>query len=109
MEISKERFLPMTLVNRSPKFVRFAIILFVLIAFPCAIPGFARHRRAAAARSRHGRADRGRRLSARERRAERRHGRLSVRGRGGRSSRRLSAREIRAERNRIAREQTSSL
>ena len=89
----------MTLIYQSPKVVRFALILFVLIAFPLAIPGFAKHRRSAGARSRHGRADRGSRSG-------RRHGRSA---RGGGRSRRLSAREIRAERSRIAREQTSSL
>jgi len=94
----------MTFMNRSPKSVRFALILFVLIAFPFSITSFARHRhvgggrhagkasRRASARNRHGRTSR----------------RESARGRG-RSSRRLSAREIRAERSRIAREQTSSL
>jgi penicillin-binding protein 2 len=94
----------MTFMNRSPKSVRFALILFVLIAFPFSITSFAKRRHGGGGRhagksSRHS--------SARERRAGRR-GRQSARGRG-RSSRRLSAREIRAERSRIAREQSSSL
>lgn len=97
----------MTLITLSPRFFRFALILFVLIAFPLAVPSFARHRHAAAGRTRHGRAERGGRHSARASRADRRHGRLSVRGRV--RSRRLSAREIRAERGRTAREQASSL
>ena len=96
----------MTLITRSPKFVRFALILFLLIAFPLAIPSFAKRRHAAAGRSRHAGAERRGRHSARERRGDRRRGRLSARGRGGR---RLSAREMRAARNNIAREQASSL
>jgi len=93
------------IINRSPKFLRYALILLVLIAFPFAIPSFAKHRRAAAAAgNRHGR-DRGGRASAR--RGGRRSGRLSAR-RGGRG-RRLSARDVRAARVRIAREQASSL
>ena len=98
----------MTLINKFPRFFRFALILFLLIAFPFAIPSFAKHRRAAAARSRSSRADRGRRHGLSARRGGRRHGRLSARG-GRRSSRRLSAREVRAARVRIAREQASSL
>lgn len=96
----------MTSTNRSPKFLRFAIILFVLIAFPFAVPSFAKHRKQAAARGRHGRAERGGRHSASARRGGRR-GRLAARG--GRSSRRLSARDVRAARVRVAREQASSL
>jgi penicillin-binding protein 2 len=98
----------MTLINSSPRFVRFAIILFVLIAFPFAIPSFAKHRKATAARSRNGRAERGGRRSASARRGGRRHGRLSARA-GGRRSRRLSAREVRTARARVAREQASSV
>jgi penicillin-binding protein 2 len=97
----------MTLINRSPhKVIRFALILLVLIAFPFAIPSFAKHRRSSSAGNRRGRAERGsRRSSARERRSSVRRGR-SARGGG---SRRLSAREMRAERGRIEREQASSL
>lgn len=91
----------MTFMNRSPKSVQFAIILFLLIAFPFSITSFAKHRHGGGGKG-------GRRASARERRAGRHGRRESARGRG-RSSRRLSAREIRAERSRIAREQTSSL
>jgi penicillin-binding protein 2 len=99
----------MTLINSSPRFVRFALILFVLVAFPFAIPSFAKHRKAAAARSsRHGRTERRGRHSVSARRGGRRHGRLSARA-GGRRGRRLSAREVRASRARIAHEQTSSL
>lgn len=98
----------MTSINSSPRFVRFALIVFVLFAFPFSIPSFAKHRKAAAARSsRHGRAERRGRHSASARRGGR-HGRLSARA-GGRRGRRLSAREVRATRARIAREQTSSL
>src|SRR2546425_1549092 len=106
--VIKERFLPMNFIKRSPKLIFLTLILCVLIAFPLAITSFAKHRRAAAARSRHGRVERGSRHSARDRRAGRRHGRLSARA-GGRRGRRLSAREIRSERKRIAREQASSL
>lgn len=97
----------MTSTIRSPQVLRFAIILLVLIAFPFAIPSFAKHRKASAARSHAGRSERGGRHSASSRRGSRRSGRQAAR-RGGRS-RRLSAREVRAARNRIAREQTSSL
>ena len=103
----KERFLLMNFTKRSPKLVRLTLILCVLIAFPLAITSFAKHRRAAATRGRHGRVERRHRLSARERRSGRRHGRLSARARG--RGRRLSTREMRAQRNRIAHEQASSL
>lgn len=92
----------------SPKVFRFSIILFVLIAFPFAIPSFAKHksRNASSARSRSKHAGRSGRNVASSRRS-RRGGRVAAR-RGGRS-RRLSAREVRAARNRVAREQASSL
>ncbi|MCU1268015.1 MAG: hypothetical protein JWM21_4333 [Acidobacteria bacterium] len=96
----------MTSINKSPQYFRFALILFLLIAFPFVVPVFAKHRRAAAARGRHSRAERGGRHSASARRGGR-HGRLSARG-GGRS-RRLSAREVRVARVRVAHEQASSL
>jgi penicillin-binding protein 2 len=92
----------MTLINRSPKVIRFALILSLLILFPFSLTAFARRHRAAGGRARH--AQRGRRVSARERR---RGGRSYARE--GRRGRRLSRREMRAERARIAREQASSL
>src|SRR5256886_14238543 len=91
----KARFLPMTFIRKSPKSVRFVLILFVLITF--SITTLGRHRRGGGRHSARG----GRHAAARH------GGRHSARGRG--RSRRLSAREIRAERSRIAREQTSSL
>lgn len=105
----KERFLPMTSTLRSPRVFRFAIILFVLIAFPFSVPSFAKHRKASsAARGRSSRSARGGRHVASSRRGRRGGRYLARRGRGGRGSR-LSAREVRAARNRIAREQASSI
>ena len=99
----------MILINRSPKFVRAALILFVLITITSSTTVFARHRHGGGGR-RHVRSG-NRRLSARERRAGRRagrrHGRRSARARGRRG--RVSAREVRAARARIAREQASSV
>jgi penicillin-binding protein 2 len=99
----------MILINRSPKSVLVALVLFVLTAIPFSTTGFAKHRHGGAARARHGRAERGRKGSARERRGSRRHGRLSARAtRRGRRTR-LSGRELRAARRRVAGEQASAV
>lgn len=95
----------MTFMNRSPKSVKLALILFVLIAFPFSVTSFAKHRHGGGGSRRAGKASK--RSSARERRG-RHSNRESARGRG-RSSHRLSAREVRAERSRVAREQASSM
>lgn len=95
----------MTLLDRSPRYVRVALILFVLIAVPLSTTVSAKRHRSSGGHSRHARADRNRRVSVRERRAGRR-GRSSARGVRRRG---LSAREVRAARSRIAREQASSL
>ncbi len=84
--------------------VRYSLIVLILVVFPFAVPSYAKHRKAAAARSRQDRAGHRGRASARQ----------SSRGsrrtaRGGRSSRRLSAREVRSAKARIAHEQASSL
>ena len=95
----------MTLQDRSPRYTRVALILFVLISIPLSTTVFAKRHRGGGGHGRHARADRGRRVSARERRRGR-HGRHSARGA---RTRRLSAREVRAARARVAREQASSL
>ena len=94
----------MTFMNRSPKSIRWAIILFVLIAFAFSITSFAKNRRSSGGRHA-GKASR--RSTAREHRSGR--NRRETAGRHGRRGGRQSARETRAERNRIAREQNASL
>lgn len=94
----------MTFMNRSPKSIRWAIILFVLIAFAFSITSFAKHRRSSGGRHA-GKASR--QSTAREHRSGR--NRRETAGRHGRRGGRQSARETRAERNRIAREQNASL
>lgn len=113
----------MTLTNRYPRRLAFAFILFALLILPF-------HSADAAAKKRHAdkprgkndrhvasRADKGKKLSARERRAANRHERLSARDsrRGGknRATAHLSKRELRklAKRDRVqsAREQSALL
>jgi penicillin-binding protein 2 len=105
----------MTLINRHPRTVNVAFILFVFLILPLQSSVLARKRHADAprrkvARVARGRNDRGRKLSAKERRAARREERLSARDsrrdsrRGAKSK--LSRRELRRE---AAREQASSL
>ena len=103
----------MTLMNRHPRTFNIALILFVLFvfSFPSSVLARKRHAdppRRKAARVEKNRNDRGRKLSARERRAAKRDERLSARdsrrGRGAKSK--LSKRELRRE---SARELAASL
>lgn len=98
----------MTLINRHPRTFYVALILFVLLVLPSQSSILAKKRHADAPRRKVARVERGRKLSAKERRAARRDDRLSARdsrrGRGGKSK--LSKRELRRE---AAREQASSL
>jgi len=103
----------MTLVNRFPRTFSFALILFVFLVVPYQSSVFAKKRNAAAPRKaadsrgrKTARADKGKKLTARERRAAKRDARLSARDsrRGGKSK--LSKRELR---NQAAREQASNL
>jgi membrane peptidoglycan carboxypeptidase len=96
----------MNVITRSPRVLRFPIILLVLITFSFAVPSFAKHRKSSGS-SRSARSSRGKHVASSHR--GRRGGGRTASRRGGRSSRRLSAREVRAERGRIAREQSSSL
>src|SRR3982751_6656683 len=93
----------MNAITRSPRVLRFPIVLLVLITFSFAVPIFAKHRKSSGA----SRSSRGKHVAS-SHRGGRGGGRTASR-RGGRSSRRLSAREVRAQRNRIASEQASSL
>ena len=97
----------MTLTSHSPKTLRFAFILFILITLLFQSTAFGR-RHSSGSRHRTARADRGRRLSARERHGSRR-GRLSARRSRRGDRHRMSARELRRERNLIAKEQSSAL
>lgn len=112
--------------NSSPLFITLRFVLILLILIPLAFSTEALGKRRAssankaarnkatrnkATRNKSARADRGRKMTARERRASRRS-RYSARdNRRGRSrvSARLSKRELRQRRNQIAREQSSSL
>src|SRR5882762_8025020 len=100
----------MTWTNRHPRTFSFVFLLLALLILPLQTIDAAkrRHDNARGETARRGtqRAERGRKLSARERRAANRHDRLSARElrRGGKS--RLSRRELRRE---SAREQSASL
>jgi len=104
----------MTLINRHPRILNIVLILFVLLLLPFQSSVLAKKRHADAprrkvARVERGRNERGRKLSAKERRAARREERLSARDsrRGGRAAKsKLSKRELRRE---AAREQAASL
>ena len=107
----------MTLTNRFPRILSFAFILIALLVLPGQIADAAKRRHENNARGKHerrgaSRFERARKLSARDRRANRR-GRLSARDirRGGRFrlSPRLSRRELRRERIQSAREQAALL
>lgn len=99
----------MTLINRHPRTFYVALILFVLLLLPSQSSVLARKRHADAPRRKVARVEKGRKLSAKERRAAKRDERLSARDsrRGGRGAHsKLSKRELRRE---AAREQASSL
>ncbi len=105
----------MTLINQSPRTFKIALIFFVLLILPFQPSVLAKKRHADAprhkvARVERGRNERGRKLSAKERRAAKREQRLSARD-SRRDSRhgakaKLSKRELRRE---AAREQASSV
>jgi penicillin-binding protein 2 len=104
----------MTLTNRHPRAVSFAFILILLLILPLQTADAAKRRhdnnaRGKSSRRAGGRAEKGKKLSAKERRAAKRNGRLSARDsrRGGKS--RLSRRDLRRERMQSAREQSASL
>lgn len=105
----------MTLMNRHPRTFSFAFILIVLLLLPFQIADAAKKRHENNPRGKHDRRSaarpaRGKKLSAKERRAANRRERLSARNsrRGGKShlARRLSRRELRRE---SAREQSAAL
>src|SRR5213594_412420 len=94
----------MTLINRHPRTFSLAFILIALLILPLQAVDAAKRRHENNARGKNarragGRAERGKKLSARERRAARRNERLSARDsrRGGRSraTAHLSRRELR--------------
>jgi penicillin-binding protein 2 len=97
----------MTLINRHPRTFYVALILFVLLLLPSQSSVLAKKRHADAPRGRAARAEKGKKLSAKERRAAKRDERLSARSskRGGRADAKLSKRE----RREAAREQAASL
>lgn len=100
----------MTLTNHHPRTLQFALILFILLVLPFQTTVLGKKRQTNKTRRPATRAEKGKKLSAKERRAGRRNNeRLSARQsrRGGRS--RLSRRELRRERNLSAREQAASL
>ncbi|MEP6818317.1 MAG: penicillin-binding transpeptidase domain-containing protein [bacterium] len=106
------------MTNRHPRILSFAFILIALLVLPGQIADAARKRHENNARGgsdRHSksRSEKGKKLSARERRGSNRRERLSARDtrRGGRSrfSPRLSRRELRRDRIQSAREQASLL
>lgn len=110
--------LKMTLINRYPRILSFAFILVVLLVLPFQITDAAKRRHENNVRGkkdRHSvsRSEKGKKLAARDRRANNRRERLSARDtrRGGRSriSPRLSRRELRRDRAQSAREQAAML
>jgi penicillin-binding protein 2 len=109
----------MTLTNRHPRSLSFAFILIALLILPVQIADAAKKRHESNARGKNVRGKNGRRaavrsekgkkLSAKERRANNRRERLSARDsrRGGKS--RISRRDLRRERIQNAREQSAAL
>jgi len=99
----------MTLKNQHPRTLQFALILFILLVLPFQTTVLGKKRQANKTRRPAAHAEKSKKLSAKERRAERRNERLSAKQsrRGGRSH--LSRRELRRERNLSAREQAASL
>ena len=100
----------MTLTNRHPRTLQFALIFFVLLVLPFQTSVFGKKRQTNKAKRPAARAEKGKKLSARDRGAGRRNNeRVSAKAsrRGGNS--RMSRRELRRERNLSAREQAASL
>jgi penicillin-binding protein 2 len=98
----------MTPFNHPVRRFFFAFILLVFVSASFESTVFARGRRAAG-RARAVRRERGRKLSARERRADRRRGRHEARSSRRERNRPLTARERRQQRQLVAREQSSAL
>jgi penicillin-binding protein 2 len=100
---------PVTFTKHHPHTLHFALILFILIVLPFQTSVLGKKRAANKSRRPAARAEKGKKLSAKERRAGRRNERLSARNsrRGGKS--RLSRRELKRERNQLAREKAASL
>lgn len=99
----------MTLTNHHPRTLQFALILFILLVLPFQTSVLGKKRQTNKTKRPATRAEKGKKLSAKERRGGRRNERLSARQsrRGGKS--RLSRRELRRERNLSAREQSAAL
>ena len=98
----------MTLNSHSPKFPRFAFILFIIVSLSFSATVFAKKRSGSSGRGRSARAEKNKKSVARNRRSSRRGGRHYARAsRRGRS--RLSAREVRRQRALVAREQSSAV
>lgn len=100
----------MTLTNQHPRTLQFALILFILLVLPFQTTVLGKKRQSNKTRRPAARAEKGKKVSAKERRAGRRNNeRLSARQsrRGGNS--RLSRRDLRRERNMSAREQAAQL
>src|SRR5258705_9881087 len=100
----------MTLHFYSPKSRQLVFILLIFVSLSLSMTVLGRRRHSSPARGRSARSEKGRKVSARERRASRRGSRLSARdARHGRRKGRMSARDVRRERAQVAREQSSSL
>lgn len=103
----------MTLINRHPRSLSFALILIALLVIPFHAVDAAKKRSKNNAREKSSkratsRSERGRKVSARNRRSNRRNDRVASRSRrGGRVQ--LSRRELRRERRQSAREQANAI
>ncbi|MFN2516785.1 MAG: penicillin-binding transpeptidase domain-containing protein [Pyrinomonadaceae bacterium] len=98
----------MTLTNHYSRTLHFALVLFILLILPVQIAVVGKKRHENNSRRGAARAEKGKKLSAKERRAARRDDRIASKTsrRGGKS---LSRRELRRERNKSVREQSASL
>jgi membrane peptidoglycan carboxypeptidase len=102
----------MTLMNQRPRTLHFAFILSILLAFTLQITAVGKKRQESKPRRGASRAEKSRKVSARDRRSRGRNDRVSARAsRRGAKSRapQLSRRELRRQRNLSAREQAASL
>ena len=100
----------MTLHFYSPKSRQLVFILLIFVSLSLSMTVLGKRRHSSSARGRSARSDKGRKVSARERRASGRGSRLSARdARHGRRRGRMSARDVRRERAQVAREQSASL
>lgn len=100
----------MTVSNRHPHSPYFAFILSILLVLTLQISAVAKKRAESKPRRGAARAEKSKKVSARDRRANRRNERLSARSsRRGAKAPQLSRRELRRQRNLSAREQANSL